>query len=274
MLYNLHPEMVRRATTQELRDAFILADLFVAGHVTLQVCELDRVVVGGAVPTSTPLDLPCPKAMAATYFCERRELGVINLGGAGEIVVDGTTYAVGNKEALYIGRGSQAVRFSSADAAAPAHFYLVSYPAHKEYPTKHVRQSDVTPLELGTTATANKRRLSKLIVPGVVDSCQLVMGFTEIEVGSVWNTMPPHTHLRRSEVYCYFDIAPGAVVFHFMGEAQETRHLVMQEKQAVLSPAWSIHSGAGTAAYSFVWAMGGENQKFDDMDGIAIPDLR
>jgi 4-deoxy-L-threo-5-hexosulose-uronate ketol-isomerase len=218
--------------------------------------------------------LPCPASLAANFFCERRELGVINLGGKGTVHVDGAAYALDKLDCLYIGRGSKDVFFESDDASTPAQFYLVSYPAHADYPTTLVLKKDVTPRELGSPEQANVRKLHQMIVPGRVQSCQLVMGFTQIQSGSVWNTMPAHTHARRSEVYLYFDIAPGAVVFHLMGEPQETRHLVVHEKEAVLSPAWSIHSGVGTGAYTFVWGMGGENQTFDDMDGIAISDLR
>ncbi|MDP0499802.1 MAG: 5-dehydro-4-deoxy-D-glucuronate isomerase [Verrucomicrobiota bacterium JB022] len=274
MLYTLPPEMVRRADTQELRDNFLLAGLFAQGEIKLRVCELDRVVVGGVVPTSGALELPALKELACEYFCERRELGVINLGGEGDVTVDGETFSIGHCDAVYVSRGSKKVTFASKDNAKPAQFYLVSYPAHKEYPTKLVRHADVEPRVLGQKTTANCRKLYQLIVPGRADSCQLVMGFTKIEDGSVWNTMPPHTHLRRSEVYCYFDVSEGALVFHFMGEPTETRHLVMREKDAVLSPAWSIHSGAGTGPYSFVWAMGGENQSFDDMDHCDLSTLR
>lgn len=274
MHYTVHPDMVRRASTSELRDAFLIGGLFHPGAVELRYSEVDRVVIGGASPDASPLELPCPKSLAATYFCERRELGIVNVGGKGSVTVDGQSYPLGTLDTLYVGRGSKAVSFQSGDGDKPAQFYLISYAAHTAYPTTLVSYKDVTPKELGSRETANERKLYQMIVPGRVQSCQLVLGSTHMQAGSVWNTMPPHTHLRRSEIYLYFNIKPGAAVFHFMGEPQETRHLLVHEKDVVISPSWSIHSGAGTGAYSFVWAMGGENQAFDDMDGINIADIR
>ncbi|NJL27907.1 MAG: 5-dehydro-4-deoxy-D-glucuronate isomerase, partial [Thermoanaerobaculia bacterium] len=206
--------------------------------------------------------------------CERRELGILNIGGAGTVTVDGVEYPLANRDALYVGRGSKTIGFASDAAETPARYYLVSFPAHTAYPTTLVRPSDTEPVRLGSAETANQRTLYKLIHPGGVKSCQLVMGFTVLEPGSVWNTMPPHTHERRMEVYLYFDMPADARVFHFMGRAEATRHLVVASGQAVISPSWSIHCGAGTGAYTFCWAMGGENQAFDDMDFLTLAQLK
>ena len=261
-------------TTEALRAGFLIEDLFAAGQVRTAYCDADRAVVGGAVPAGEPLALGGDDALRSAYFAERREVGVFNVGAAGTVTVDGTRYDLGNLDGLYVGRGSKDVRFASADAASPAAFYLLSYPAHANHPTTLIRQSQVEGLKLGAEATCNKRTLYKYIHPAGVRSCQLVMGFTRMEVGSVWNTMPPHTHARRSEVYLYFDVPADARVFHLMGEPTQTRHLVVADRQAVLSPSWSIHSGVGTAAYSFCWGMGGENQAFDDMDPAPLATLR
>jgi 4-deoxy-L-threo-5-hexosulose-uronate ketol-isomerase len=260
--------------TESLRGCFLVEDLFAPGAVHLAYCDADRAVVGGAVPTGTPLTLEGDDALRSAYFLERRELGVFNVGGAGTVTVDGTAFTLENLDGLYVGRGSKDVRFTSTDPAKPAAFYLLSYPAHAEYPTTLVKRSSVEPVRLGSEATCNKRALYKYIHPAGVKSCQLVMGFTQMEVGSVWNTMPPHTHARRSEVYLYFNVPADARVFHLMGEPTQTRHLVVADRQAVLSPSWSIHSGVGTAAYSFCWGMGGENQAFDDMDPAPLATLR
>ena len=260
--------------TEDLRDSYVLDYLFTAGELQLTYTDLDRAIVGSAVPTDSALPLPAGDQLRADFFCQRRELGVINLGASGTITVDGTSYPMANRECLYIGRGSQEVSFSSDDASSPAQFYLLSYPAHADYPTTHAKIEDANKLELGSQADANERHLFQYIHENGIRSCQLVMGFTVLKNGSVWNTMPPHTHDRRSEVYCYFDIAEGHQVAHFMGEPQETRVLWMQEKHVALSPSWSIHCGAGTNSYAFVWGMGGENQRFDDMDGFPITDLR
>lgn len=269
-----HPEFIRTATTDALREAFLLTKLFCPGEIQLQAVDLDRVIVGGVIPTTVPLILKAPPEVHASYFCERRELGIINIGSEGSVTVDDEVHSLGCHDALYIGRGCREIEFASTQAADPASFYLVSYPAHASYTTTRVAVRDVAPLELGAQSTANKRRLYKMIEPKTVQSCQLVMGFTELMEGSIWNTMPPHTHERRSEVYLYFNVPDDAAVFHFMGEPEQTRHLIVHDRDVVLSPPWSIHSGAGTSAYSFVWAMGGENQDFNDMDAVAIPDLK
>jgi 4-deoxy-L-threo-5-hexosulose-uronate ketol-isomerase len=257
-------------TTAELRAHFLVGDLFAPGRAEFVYTDADRAVVGGIVPADTPLALEGGREMACAFFCERREAGVINLGAAGTISVDGRMFALAPRECLYIGRGSRAVAFASDDAEVPAAFLLVSYPAHADHPTTHAPAAMANRVELGSAKDANRRTIFQYIHPGGIRSCQLVMGFTELEEGSVWNTFPPHTHDRRTEVYCYFDLPQNGLVMHLMGEPDETRHLVVREKQAVLSPPWSIHAGAGTGAYRFVWAMGGENQVFDDMDKVDL----
>lgn len=264
----------RRMTTDELRKAFVVEELFQPGKLELIYTNVDRAVIGGIVPLTDPLELKGGREMACTYFCERREVGIINLGGSGAIVVDGDTYEMAPRECLYIRRGSRGILFSSANPENPAQFYLVSYPAHADYPTTKAGLKDANRLELGSTAEANRRTIYQYIRPGFIKSCQLVMGFTELHEGSVWNSFPPHTHDRRTEVYCYFDLLPNGAVMHFLGEANETRHVALREKQAVLSPAWSVHCGAGTGRYAFVWAMGGENQEFDDMDKCDLVKFR
>ena len=261
-------------TTGELREAFQIENLFREGSIELVCWETDRTVTGAAVPTGTALRLETSKALASEYFCERRELGILNIGGAGRVTVDGVVHPVNPLDCLYVGRGSREVLFASADAAAPAKFFLMSYPAHTVYPTTLATQKEANRIELGSQETANRRTIYQYIHENGVKSCQLVMGFTQIDAGSVWNTMPAHTHSRRSEVYLYFNVPAAAAVFHFMGPGDETRHLLMHSEQVALSPVWSIHSGCGTQAYSFIWAMGGENQRFADMDGIAISELR
>jgi 4-deoxy-L-threo-5-hexosulose-uronate ketol-isomerase len=261
-------------TTEELRAAFLVTDLWRPGECTIRFVDLDRVALGGVVPAAQPIALPNPPELAAEYFCERREVGVVNIGGAGAVRVDGTAHALAKRDGLFIGRGSREVVFSSDDAAQPAHFYLVSYPAHVAYPTTRVTPDEVYSAELGSQAGANQRTLRRYFHPEGVRTAQLVMGVTTLAPGSVWNTMPPHTHARRTEVYLYFDIPADAVVFHMMGAPSETRDLVVRDGDVVLSPGWSIHAGVGTAAYTFCWAMGGENQAFGDMQGVTMSDLR
>jgi len=274
MHYVPHPEQARRMTTDELRDGFLVGGLFQPGSLQLRVIDLDRVVLGGAVPTGEPIALTTPEHLAAEYFCERRELGILNIGGPGTVTVDGTRHAMANRDGLYVGRGSCEVAFESDDAQDPARYYLISYLAHAEYPTMHVSRDEAESAELGSQAEANHRRIHRYFHLNGVRTSQLVMGFTELQEGSVWNTMPCHTHARRSEVYLYFDVAPDAVVFHFMGDPQETRSLVVRDGDVVLSPGWSIHSGVGTRSYTFCWAMGGENQVYSDMQGVRMQDLR
>lgn len=261
-------------TTAELRSSFLIDDLFQPGEIRLAGTDLDRAIVGGAIPLSSPLPLPVDPELRADFFTQRREVGIINLGGAGSVQVDEEKFSVGTRECLYVGRGNHSITFASDDASFPAVFYIVSYPAHAEYPTRLAKASDANIVSLGSKELANERKIYQYIHENGIKSCQLVLGYTELASGSVWNTMPPHTHTRRSEVYCYFDIPEGQRVLHLMGEPQETRSIWMANRNVVLSPAWSIHSGAGTSAYRFVWAMGGENQRFDDMDGVPIGDLR
>ncbi|MDQ8184222.1 5-dehydro-4-deoxy-D-glucuronate isomerase [Pelagicoccus sp. SDUM812002] len=260
-------------STDELRSRYLLEDLFQEGEIKIQYCDLDRVIVGGAFPKGEWLGLKPTGDIKAEYFCERRELGVINLGELGVVTVDGQTYELAPKECLYVGRGAKSITFDGP-AGGGSCFYFVSYPAHREYPTKRFAKEDAKRIELGSSATANERVIYQYIHESGTQSCQLVLGYTEIAQGSVWNTMPPHTHDRRSEVYLYLDVPGDQAVMHFMGQPQSTRHLCVGDKQAVLSPAWSIHAGCGTANYSFVWAMGGENQRFDDMDPAPIASLR
>jgi len=267
------PEAAASFTPEVLREHFHLAGLFKKGSAMLAAWEVDRTLVGGIVPGDTPIPLEAPEFLHAGSFCERREAGVLNIGGPGSVEVDGQLHEMQTLDGLYLGRGSRKILFASADSAAPAQFYLLSYPAHAAFPTTRIPRESIKPLELGEAATANERHLFKVIQPETVASCQLVMGYTAIQPGSVWNTMPPHTHERRSEVYCYFGMEPSALVVHLMGEPQRTRHLVMRNQEVVLSPPWSIHAGAGTAAYAFIWGMGGENQDFTDMDGCPLTEL-
>ena len=268
------PERYPRLTTGELRAGYLVQDLFRPGMANLLYTDLDRAILGGVVPTKQKLSLATSKELASSYFCERREIGVINIGGNGAVVVDGKEFALLKRDCLYIGRGSKQVEFTSANEQEPAWFFLVSYPAHAAHPTRLATVKEATAVDLGSAQDANQRTIRKYIHTGGIPSCQLVMGFTELKPGSVWNSMPPHTHERRTEIYLYFDLAADAAVFHFMGRAGETRHVVMHNGEAVLSPPWSTHFGAGTRNYSFIWAMGGENQEFADMDPIAVKDLK
>jgi 4-deoxy-L-threo-5-hexosulose-uronate ketol-isomerase len=258
----------RRMTTEELRLHFLIGDLFQPGRAELVYTDVDRAIVGGVVPTTVPLNLQGGREMACDFFCERREAGVVNLGAPGKVTVDGNTFPLAPRECLYIGRGSREVGFASDSVENPAFFYLVSYPAHADFPTTHAGIEQANRIELGSRKDANLRTIHQYIHLKGIRSCQLVMGLTELHEGSVWNTFPPHTHDRRTEVYCYFDLPPQGCVLHLLGAPKETRHVVVREKQVVLAPPWSIHSGVGTGGYVFVWAMGGENQVFDDMDAV------
>ena len=270
---NAFPSFVAVMAPEALRHEFLVSGLFQPGELKLRWWETDRTIVGGIVPTATPLALPNPAELRAKFFFERREAGVINLGGAGTVRVDGVEYPLSKCDALYLGRGVQEVVFSSASAAEPARFYFLSYPAHAAHPTKRIPFADMKGTRLGTRENANERTIYKAIHAEAVDTCQVVMGFTKMETGSVWNTMPPHTHSRRSEVYLYFDLPADQAVFHFMGQPQATRHLVLRNFDIVLSPPWSIHTGVGTAAYTFVWGMGGENRDYADMDPAPVKTL-
>jgi 4-deoxy-L-threo-5-hexosulose-uronate ketol-isomerase len=261
-------------TTCQLRETFLMDSLYQAGAIHLAYVDLDRTVVGMAAPTGDPLSLPADPELRAQYFTERRELGALNVGGRGCIKVNGKCHALENLDCLYIGRGNSEISFESTDASSPAVFYLLSYPAHTAYPVALVRKDQASPTVIGSAETCNLRTVSKYIYLGGVKSCQLVMGVTHLHAGSVWNTMPPHTHMRRSEVYLYFNLAQDAVVFHLMGPPEETRHILMNSLQAVVSPGWSIHAGVGTQAYSFCWGMGGENQDYADMDAAPVSSLR
>jgi 4-deoxy-L-threo-5-hexosulose-uronate ketol-isomerase len=263
-----------RLTADELCAGYLVQNLFQPGTVQLVYTDVDRAIVGGIVPTTQKLLLGTSRELASTFFAERREIGVINIGGKGAITVDSKEFALAKRDCLYIGRGSKQVEFSSMSSQEPAWFYLVSYPAHAVHPTRLASVTEAQSVAIGTQGDANQRTIRKYIHGGGIPSCQLVMGFTELTEGSIWNTMPPHTHARRSEIYLYFDLPADAAVFHFMGSARETRHLVVRNGEAVLSPPWSIHCGAGTRHYCFIWAMGGENQEFADMDQIAVKDLK
>jgi 4-deoxy-L-threo-5-hexosulose-uronate ketol-isomerase len=267
-------EGLRRMTAQDIRDTFVIGDLFRPGEVSMTYVEVDRAVVGSAVPLDAPLDLPTDRRLAARYFCERREMGVINIGAPGWISLDGVRHDLGAHDSLYVGRGVEAVVFGGGSADARARFYFVSYPAHAAHPSRLVRKDEARTIQAGDQKTANRRVIRQSIRPGIVETCQLVMGFTELEPGNVWNTMPPHTHGRRSEIYMYFDVAPAARVMHIMGEPSEPRTVFMDDGEAVFSPSWSMHSGVGTADYRFVWSMGGENLDFDDMDTLTLAQLR
>ena len=260
--------------TEELRETFLLEDFFQPGEIEFAYVDLDRTVIGSAVPTVSPLKLEAEPELRAEFFLERRELGVLNVGGSGTVTVDGKAFEMDKLDCLYVGRCSRNVSFASKDAAKPAEFYLLSYPAHAQHPTAMVKFKDIKPVELGSVETCNKRKIYKAIYKEGIRSCQLVMGFTMLEPGSNWNTMPPHTHMRRSEVYFYFDVDPAHRVLHLMGPPDATSHLVMKDKEVVVSPGWSIHAGVGTKHYTFCWGMGGENQAYDDMDGVAIAELR
>ena len=278
------PKDVKYYTTERLREEFLIDDLFQPDVIKLVYSHIDRIITGSAVPVKEALRLTAGDELRAKYFCERRELGVINIGGAGVITIDGKEYQVGYKEGMYIGMGSKEILFASANAEQPAKFYLNSAPAHRTCPTVLIKPNgtpeegvvivkDSNKVELGSLEESNHRTICKYILPGQVESCQLEMGMTKLEPGSVWNTMPCHTHDRRMEVYLYFDMPKDALVMHYMGEPQETRHIIMRNEQAVISPSWSIHSGCGTQAYTFIWGMVGENQDFDDMDHCAMADL-
>ena len=270
----IDPVRFKQMSTAEIRQSFLIGHLFKTGEMVLSYSHVDRAVVGSAVPAGKKLKLEASKEeFAADFFAQRREIGVMNIGGGGTVTVDGNAYSMDNRDVLYISRGSREIWFKSDEKKQPARFYIVSYPAHAAYPTTLVKKEDAASVDLGSQEQANKRTIYKYIHPGGVKSCQLVMGFTQLEAGSVWNTMSPHTHIRRSEIYMYFDVAPGDAVFHFMGEPSETRNVVIRDGQAVISPVWSIHAGAGTRNYAFVWSMGGENQDFDDMDFVDVDHL-
>lgn len=272
--YAASPAEVKTMDTAHLRSEFLIEKLFVKDQVNMTYTHYDRLIVGGAHPVKEALPLEAIDPLKADYFLQRRELGIINVGGAGVVAVDGKKISLGFKEALYIGRGVKKVIFSSKDTGKPAKFYFNSAPAHHAYPVKKVTKKEAEIVELGSLETANHRIINKLLVNSVVETCQLQMGMTELKTGSVWNTMPAHVHDRRMEAYFYFEIPAGQSVSHFMGQAEETRHIWLQNDEAVISPPWSIHAGAGTSNYTFIWGMAGENLDYDDMDKWAIKDLK
>ena len=273
-----NPVDVKTYDTDRLRHDFLIQDLFVADQIKTVYSQIDRIIVGAATPAKNTLTLEAGAELRAQYFLERREMGIINIGGGGTVTVDGKDYKFKYKDGMYIGMGAKEIKFASDDSSNPAKFYFNSAPAHKTYPTVFIDpDKDILPenkKELGCLESANHRTINKYILPGQVESCQLEMGMTCLEPGSVWNTMPCHTHDRRMEVYLYFEVPDDAVVFHYMGEPTETRHIVMRNEEAVISPSWSIHSASATHAYTFIWGMVGENQDFDDMDHVDMKDLR
>ena len=283
--YANHPDDSKRYDTAELRKKYLIEKLFEEDDILLTYSHQDRIIAGGAMPVKKTLSLGTFKELATDYFLERREMGVINIGGAGIITLDGKKYELGRKEGIYIGMGTKEIEFASVKAGAPAKFYINSSPAHKTYPTVKI----IKPVEgktapegvkycvqrhLGTEAGMNKRTINQFIIGDVCESCQLAMGMTELAEGSGWNTLPSHTHERRMEVYMYFEVPDDQAVIHLMGQPQETRHIIMHNEQAVISPSWSIHTGIGTHNYTFIWGMCGENQTYDDMDNILTKDLK
>lgn len=270
----IHPEQGKGLTTEQLRKEFLIQDLFTEGAFKLVYSHFDRIMVGGVCPKD-PISLEVSrKVIGASFLLERREMGIINIEGKGKVSVDGTTYELERRDGLYVGMGSKEILFSSVRKGEPAKFYLLCAPAHMSYSTEKVTFAETEPLHLGSPEKSNKRTIHKYIHPGGVRSCQLVMGMTLLEPGNVWNTMPTHTHVRRMEVYFYFDLPEEEVVFHLMGEPSETRHIIVRNEEAVIGPSWSIHSGIGTQNYSFIWGMVGENQDFDDMDAVPMGALR
>jgi 4-deoxy-L-threo-5-hexosulose-uronate ketol-isomerase len=260
--------------TQQLRENFLVQNIMQAGKITLVYSHFDRVIIGGVVPQAEAIQLPNEEELKANFFLERRELGIINVGEKGTVTADGVAYEIDNLECVYLGKGTKDVSFTSANANTPAHFYLLSTPAHQTYPNKMMTKAEAAPVHLGEIATSNKRTIYKYIHNDGIQSCQLVMGLTTLEAGSVWNSVPPHTHTRRMEVYFYFNVNEAQRVMHFMGEPQETRHLVVANNEAVISAPWSMHFGVGTANYGFIWAMAGENKEFTDMDAQPIASLK
>ena len=274
MRYLPDAEQVAVMPADQLRSRFLVQGAFQPDVVALYHIDLDRVVLGGAVPARAPLQLEAPESIRSQYFLERREVGILNVGAPGRICVDGSDHALANRDVLYVGRGAREVILASDRSDDPARFYIVSYPAQAAFPTQRLARANAEVVELGDAEHANRRRLVKYVHAGGIQSAQLVMGVTELLAGSVWNTMPPHTHLRRTEVYLYFDLPPDAAVFHLLGEPERVRTIVARDLEIALSPGWSIHAGCGTTHYAFCWAMGGENQDFTDMQPSAIGSLR
>jgi 4-deoxy-L-threo-5-hexosulose-uronate ketol-isomerase len=273
--YGIHPDQAKSLDTEGLRREFLVAGLFAAGELKLLYSHTDRIIVGGVVPTREPLELQADrKSLGSDCFLERRELGVINLGGPGSVRADGDEFVLGRLDALYVGQGVRRVEFMSQRSDTPAKYYLASGIAHRGLPTQAITQAMMKHVALGSAQESNRRTIHQAIHPDVLETCSLVMGYTRLEPGSVWNTMPCHTHERRMEVYLYFDVPDSALVLHLMGQPGETRHIAMRNEEAVISPSWSIHSGVGTTSYAFVWAMVGENQTFTDMDAVPMDAFR
>ncbi|SHJ98988.1 4-deoxy-L-threo-5-hexulose uronate isomerase [Clostridium amylolyticum] len=272
--YANHPEDSKKYTTEELRRHYLAEKVFEADNICLTYSHVDRIIFGGAMPVKESLTLTAGKEMGVDYFLERREMGVINIGGDGYIVLDGVEYDMKHQDGIYIGMGTKEVTFKSTDSSNPAKFYINSVPAHKSYPTVKIDISKASPVHLGEQSSLNKRTIYQFVHPNVCESCQLLMGMTILEPNNVWNTMPCHTHERRMEVYFYFNMEEDTRVIHLMGEPSETRHLLLSNEQGVISPSWSIHSGVGTSNYTFIWGMCGENQTFNDMDHVAMKDLK
>jgi len=268
------PLETSKMSTSELRSNFLIPELMQAGKIKLVYSHYDRMIVGGVVPTASAIELPNEAELRANYFLERRELGIINVGGKGTVVADGVNYEIEKLECVYLGKGTQKVHFESKEANSPAQFYILSVPAHQTYPNTKMTKEQASPVNLGELATSNKRTIYKYIHNDGIQSCQLVMGLTTLEEGCVWNSVPPHTHTRRMEAYFYFDIHEAHRVMHFMGEPQETRHVVIGNNEAVLSAPWSMHFGVGTANYGFIWGMAGENKEFTDMDPVPIATIK
>jgi 4-deoxy-L-threo-5-hexosulose-uronate ketol-isomerase len=269
-----HFKEVERMNTTELRENFLMESLFQKGEVKMSYTHEDRMIVGAAVPSDNGLYLEDPDTLKTDYFLERRELGIVNIGGSGKVVADGQEYELNTKDCLYVGKGTKEVLFRNADDANPAKFYFISTLAHEVLPTKKMGIEEATPVHLGSVKESNKRTIYKYIHADGIQSCQLMLGMTLLEDNSMWNTMPAHIHDRRSEVYLYFDMEPNTRIFHFMGKPEETRHLIVKNEQSVISPSWSIHSGIGTGSYTFIWAMAGENYTFEDMEGVSMEELK
>ncbi len=272
--YAIHPEDMKKYTTEDLRNHFLVDTIFEPGQVRLTYTHNDRMIFGGVTPAQSELTITLDKELGVEYFLERRELGIINIGGNGSVTLDGEVYGMQKRDGLYVGKGTREVIFRSDDPENPAKFYINSTPAHHQYPTVKIDINNIEPLQAGEPGTLNERRIYQYVHPNVCESCQLQMGLTMLSPGSVWNTMPCHTHERRMEVYLYFDMEPETRVFHFMGQPAETRHLVMSNEQAAISPSWSIHTGTATSNYTFIWGMCGENITYTDMDHVKMEDLR
>ncbi|MCO7256025.1 MULTISPECIES: 5-dehydro-4-deoxy-D-glucuronate isomerase [Dickeya] len=273
---SIHSDHARQLDTAGLRREFLIERIFDADACTMTYSHIDRIIVGGVMPVHQVVTIgeDVGTQLGVSYFLERRELGAINIGGNGVVSVDGERYEIGHEEAIYIGKGARDIQFTSVDPSTPARFYYNSAPAHTTYPTRKITAADASPQTIGDDATSNRRTINKYIVPDVLPTCQLTMGLTKLAEGSLWNTMPCHTHERRMEVYFYFDMDEETAVFHMMGQPQETRHILVHNEQAVISPSWSIHSGVGTKRYTFIWGMVGENQVFSDMDHVKVSELR